>query len=129
MENVAARYWEDKLFRLARIDSGNDIDDVLVELDVDLPPGVAARLVANTSDTYHVVFPPDPNVDLSDESLSMVAGGKVGRDCRECRVCVHTWQRLRHSRNFCDRVFRRLCQQRGVIEPKQSRRHSVSKRS
>ena len=41
-----------------------------------VPPDVEVRVHVNTADTFHVTFPPDPNVALSDESLGMVAGGK-----------------------------------------------------
>jgi len=33
--------------------------------------------VANDDDTFHFVLPPDPNIDLKDEALSAVAGGKT----------------------------------------------------
>ena len=31
----------------------------------------------NSSDTFHLVFPPDPNAMLQDEALMAVAGGKT----------------------------------------------------
>ena len=68
------RYQNDADLR-TRIDGG-DVADSLLELGFVLPPGIEARIVANTADTFHVVMPPDPNAELSDEALSMVAGGK-----------------------------------------------------
>ena len=39
------------------------------------PLGAEILVHVNTPDTFHIVFPADPNVALSDESLGMVAGG------------------------------------------------------
>ena len=36
---------------------------------------VDVRVVADTEDTFHVVFPPAPNADLADDELDSVAGG------------------------------------------------------
>ena len=33
------------------------------------------HFVADTADTVHVVFPPAPNADLSDDELNAIAGG------------------------------------------------------
>ena len=33
------------------------------------------RVVADTEETFHVVFPPAPNADLADGELAAVAGG------------------------------------------------------
>ena len=30
----------------------------------------------NTAEEFYLVMPPDPNVELTDEALNMVAGGK-----------------------------------------------------
>ena len=38
-------------------------------------PGMEMRIVADTEDTTHLVFPPDPDAVLSDEALLRVAGG------------------------------------------------------
>ena len=73
-EDFANRYRNDAGLR-SRIEGG-DVADSLTELGIVLPPGIEARIVANTADTFHIVMPPDPNAELSDEALSMVAGGK-----------------------------------------------------
>ncbi len=57
-----------------RLDGG-DVSDALTELGLVLPPGIKARIVADTPDTVHFIMPPNPNIDLSDEALSSVAGG------------------------------------------------------
>ena len=36
---------------------------------------VGVRVVVDTEDTHHVVFPPAPNADLADDELDSVAGG------------------------------------------------------
>ena len=36
---------------------------------------VDVRVVADTEDTFHVVFPPAPNADIPDDELDSVAGG------------------------------------------------------
>ena len=72
----AARYREDSDLR-ARIDSG-DLSDAIAELDLPTPPeNIQVRIVADTPEVVHVIMPPDPNADLTDESLSAVAGGKT----------------------------------------------------
>ncbi len=73
-DELADRYRNDADLR-SRIDGG-DVVDSLSELGIVAPPGIEVRIVVNTPDTFHVAMPPDPNVDLSDEALSMVAGGK-----------------------------------------------------
>ena len=42
---------------------------------LDLPEDVDVRVRVNGEDTTHVVFPPDPNVLLGDETLASVHGG------------------------------------------------------
>ena len=75
LEGLAERYRLDGNLR-SRLDSG-DVADALTGIGFPPPPpGVKVRVAVNTADTYHVVLPPDPNVALSDESLTAVAGGK-----------------------------------------------------
>ena len=75
---LAERYRSDAALR-SRIDGG-DVEDALSDLGLVLPPGIEARIVVNTADTFHVVMPPDPNLELSDEMLAAVAGGKSAAD-------------------------------------------------
>ena len=49
------------------------------EQGMELPSNIAVRVLANTDDTLYVVLPPDPNMDLGDEMLTAVAGGKLGK--------------------------------------------------
>lgn len=50
--------------------------DALTSRGVYVDPNVELQVHTNTDDLFYVVFPPDPNVALSDESLNAVAGGK-----------------------------------------------------
>lgn len=58
-----------------RVEPGSEPYAVLERLGIDVPPGVELRVSVNTQDEFHVVFPPDPNTELSDEMLVSVAGG------------------------------------------------------
>ena len=71
--SLAERYRQDESLR-ARVDAG-DVADLLPELGINPPPGVEVRIVADGAGTHHVVLPPDPNQQLSDEALAAVAGG------------------------------------------------------
>ena len=70
---AAEAYGKDEEYR-SRVES--DPHAALAEKGVDVPPGYEVRIVVNTKDTFYIPFPPDPNTDLSDEDLSIVAGGK-----------------------------------------------------
>ena len=46
------------------------------EQGLTLPTGVReVRVAENTAETFHVIFPPSPNKNLSDEALRQVSGG------------------------------------------------------
>ena len=69
----AAHYYKDESLR-ARIGAANP-EETLSLLGLDPPENMETRIVENTEDTVYFVFPPDPNAQLSDESLSAVTGG------------------------------------------------------
>lgn len=55
---------------------GGELAEVATEFGVaDPSPGVELRLVEDTDSILHVVFPPDPNLPLSDDMLTGVSGG------------------------------------------------------
>lgn len=78
----AERYYGDESLR-ARVGTAAP-EETLSQLRIDLPEDVETRIVENTGDVTYLVFPPDPNARLSDESLSGVAGG----DCAGTVGCV-----------------------------------------
>ena len=49
----------------------------LVEMGAPAPENVEFRVVSNTDDTFWIVFPPDPNAELSDSMLEPVSGGRA----------------------------------------------------
>lgn len=56
----------------------SDINSVLQDLGIALPPGISLNIVANTADLANIVIPyvPPASGELSDEQLAAVAGGK-----------------------------------------------------
>lgn len=48
---------------------------VFGEKGIDFPLQADLRIVENTADVFHIALPPDPNIDLSDEALAVIAGG------------------------------------------------------
>lgn len=54
-----------------------DPRSAFVERGVDIPPGIELRVSANTDDTFHLVFPADPNEELADETLDAISGGRA----------------------------------------------------
>ena len=69
-DELATDYQNDAEFR-TRLD--NNPRDVLKERGLELPP-LELQISVNTSDTFHLVLPPDPNVYLQDESLNIAVG-------------------------------------------------------
>lgn len=46
------------------------------ERGLELPAGIReVRVAENTPETFHVIFPPSPNQNLTDEALRQVSGG------------------------------------------------------
>ena len=72
-EAFAERYRADEAMR--RRCEGGETAEVVLEQGKRLPPGVEARIVEDTDEVVHMVFPQDPNVDLADDVLIDVAGG------------------------------------------------------
>lgn len=73
IEAFAERWRADPELR-ARIEAGG-ARDALREYGVELPQGAEARVAEDTETELHIVFPPDPNAALSDETLDSVGGG------------------------------------------------------
>ena len=47
-------------------------------LDTLAPPSADVRIVANTGDTIHILFPADPNTEVADEEFGNISGGWGG---------------------------------------------------
>ena len=69
---ISELYHEDPDFRAA---ADRDARAALAERGVHFDGPGEVRLAANTEETTHVVFPPDPNSVLPDGALDGVAGG------------------------------------------------------
>jgi nitrile hydratase alpha subunit len=81
---VTARAWTDPAFK-ARLMANPAA--VLKEAGVDVPSGMKVKAVENTSDTAHFILPAPPaDGELSEESLSKVAGGTVITVA--CIICI-----------------------------------------
>ncbi len=71
---TADRYRSDEEFR-SSIDEASGTE-VYKAFGFDVPVvGMQVDVVANTDEVVHFILPPDPNMDLADESLSAVSGG------------------------------------------------------
>lgn len=69
---VVARAWRDPSFKAKLV---ADPQAALKDAGVSVPPGVKLTVVENTDTHIHVVLPPKPTGDLSDEALDKVVGG------------------------------------------------------
>ena len=75
-QNAAQRYRDDAPWR-TRIDTGDSAAISGLMIDVGLTPAPDARVSvrANDDETFHFILPPDPNIELADESLGGIVGG------------------------------------------------------
>ncbi len=69
---VVARAWSDEAFKAQLL---SDPAAALKEAGVAVPDGVTVEVVENTETLFHLVLPPRPDEELSDEALEKVAGG------------------------------------------------------
>ena len=69
---VIAKAWSDPAFK-ARLLSNPQA--ALVEAGVEVPAGVTVKVVEDTETTRHLILPPPPEGELSEEALEKVAGG------------------------------------------------------
>jgi len=72
---MIARAWRDPAFKAKLI---ADPEASFKDAGVPVPPGVKMTVVENTDTHFHLVLPPKPTGDLSDEALDMMAGGSTG---------------------------------------------------
>ena len=69
---IIAKAWRDPAFKSALI--ANPTAALKAE-GIDVPDGMAVTVVENTDKQFHLVLPPVPTDELSDEALEAVAGG------------------------------------------------------
>ena len=84
-DNVAAAYgkiiakaWRDPAFKAQLI--ANPAATLKAE-GFEAPAGVTVTVVENTDQHFHLVLPPAPTDEISDEALESVAGGRGIRFC------------------------------------------------
>jgi hypothetical protein len=71
---VVAKAWGDHDFK-AKLFA--DPKTVLKENGVEIPEDVEFRVVENTEEVVHLILPPEPSEQLSEEELEKVAGGNA----------------------------------------------------
>jgi hypothetical protein len=75
---LIARAWREPAFKAKLI---ADPQTTLKDAGVTLPAGVTVKVVENTDTHVHVVLPPKPVDELSDEALEKAAGGWGDQPC------------------------------------------------
>jgi hypothetical protein len=76
---IIAKAWRDPAFKAKLIANPGA---TLKEAGLTVPAGVTVKVVENTDSHFHLVLPPKPTADLSDEALDKAAGAVA--DC--CRL-------------------------------------------
>jgi len=74
---IIAKAWRDPAFKAQLI---ADPHATLKSAGVDMPAGVTVKVVENTDKHVHLVLPPKPTGDISDESLEKIAAGQCGKE-------------------------------------------------
>jgi hypothetical protein len=69
---LVARAWGDEAFKRRLLAAPAA---ALAEQGIRLPPDVEVRVHENTATVFHLMLPPAPSEELSDEQLDAVAGG------------------------------------------------------
>jgi hypothetical protein len=69
---IIAKAWRDPAFKAELI--ANPAAALKAE-GIDVPAGMAVTVLENTDKKFHLVLPPVPTGELSDETLNDVAGG------------------------------------------------------
>jgi hypothetical protein len=69
---VVARAWQDESFKQRLL---ADAEGALADMGIKVPAGHEVRAVEDTERVRHLVIPPSPSEELSEEQLDQVAGG------------------------------------------------------
>jgi hypothetical protein len=72
---IVAKAWRDPAFKAELL--ANPAVALKAE-GIDVPAGMAVTVLENTDKQFHLVLPPEPSDELSDEALDGVAGGVRG---------------------------------------------------
>jgi hypothetical protein len=89
---LVAKAWSDESLKRRLV---KDPAAVLDEHGIEVPRGIELRVVEDTDEVCHLVLPPSPAGDLSDEELTSSIGfdsfsggcggcGRCGCGCRRC---------------------------------------------
>jgi hypothetical protein len=71
---VISKAWKDPQFKEKLL---SDPRAALEEAGIKPPAGVEIKVVENTAHTAHLVLPPPPSPEISEESLALVSGGWI----------------------------------------------------
>ena len=71
---IIAKAWRDPAFKAELI--ANPAAALEAE-GINVPAGMVVTVVENTDKQFHLVLPPVPSDELSDEALDAVAGGRL----------------------------------------------------
>lgn len=58
------------------------------------PRGADVRIVANTGYVVHIPFPPDPNVEMTDEDFGNMAAGATSAQSAQSAACQASFSSL-----------------------------------
>jgi len=70
---IVAKAWRDPAFKAKLL---ADPQAALKDAGVAVPAGVTVKVVENSAGLFHLVLPPKPTGQLSDEALDKVAAGR-----------------------------------------------------
>ena len=73
LEKIIARAWRDPAFKAALI---TNPAAALKAEGIDVPAGMAVTVLENTDKHFHLVLPPVPSDELSEDDLKAVSGGR-----------------------------------------------------
>lgn len=78
---LVAKAWSDDDFKAKLL---ADPMAVFKENELMIPEGIEIRMVENTGKVAHLILPPEPSDELTDEQLDCAVGGVYS-----CGVCLH----------------------------------------
>jgi hypothetical protein len=81
---IVARAWRDPAFKAKLV---ADPHAVLKDAGVPIPAGMTVKVVENSASLFHLVLPPKPTGEFSDEALDRMAGGNIVASV-SCHACV-----------------------------------------